>query len=87
MPLRTLLHKCDVTYVVSPAYKGRTGSTSPEIKQRTMCTAPEGILFHTRQGQAVFKSSCSTDAEILTLVFVMLDPCHNASVMVALLSA
>ena len=25
MPLRTTLHKCDVTYVVSPAYKGGEG--------------------------------------------------------------
>ena len=31
LPLRTLLHKCDVTYVVSPAYKGGRGSKSPEI--------------------------------------------------------
>ena len=25
LPLRTPLHKCDVTYVVSPAYKGGEG--------------------------------------------------------------
>ena len=41
LPLRTPLHKCDVTYVVSPAYKGEGGvSKSPEILRTYYVHAP-----------------------------------------------
>ena len=40
LPLRTPLHKCDVTYVVSPAYKGGRGSKSPEILRTYYVHAP-----------------------------------------------
>ena len=39
--LRTPLHKCDVTYVVRPAYKGGGGgSKSPEILRTYYVHAP-----------------------------------------------
>ena len=47
--MRTTLHKCDVTYVVSPAYKGGRGSKSPEILQRTMCTPPTYKIFEVKE--------------------------------------
>ena len=44
--MRTPLHKCDVTYVVSPAYKGGRGSKSPEILRTYNVHAPlVGGLF------------------------------------------
>ena len=52
--LRTPLHKCDVIYVVSPAYKG--GSKSPEIlRTYVLCACSlKGKILHGRSlsGQA-----------------------------------
>ena len=44
MPLRTPLHKCDVTYVVSLAYKGGEGVKKSRNFAYVLCARPLGHI-------------------------------------------